>query len=150
MVIPQDIQLHPITDQPMHVDLYRVSEKQTIAVEVAVHFKGEDVCPGIKRGGALNVVRHAVELLVPAGNIPEYLEADVSALDIGDNVKISDISLPGDAEPTITDRDFTIATISGRVASAEPEDGEEEVAPDEVEATAQDDGEDDEAGDEKD
>lgn len=150
MVIPQDIQLHPITDQPMHVDLYRVSEKQTIAVEVAVHFKGEDVCPGIKRGGALNVVRHAVELLVPAGNIPEYLEADVSALDIGDNVKISDISLPGDAEPTITDRDFTIATISGRVASAEPEDSEEEVAPDEVEATAQDDGEDDEAGDEKD
>ena len=149
MVIPQDIQLHPITDQPMHVDLYRVSEKQTIAVEVAVHFKGEDVCPGIKRGGALNVVRHAVELLVPAGNIPEYLEADISALDIGDNVKISDISLPGDAEPTITDRDFTIATISGRVASAEPADGEEEVAPDEVEATAQDDGEDDEAGDEK-
>ena len=137
LVIPQDIQMHPVTDQPMHVDLYRVNEKQTIAVEVAVHFKGEEVSPGIKRGGTLNVVRHAVELLVPAGNIPEYLEADVSKLDIGDNVKISDITLPGDAEPTITDRDFTIATIAGRVASAEPAEGEEDVAPDEVEATAQ-------------
>jgi large subunit ribosomal protein L25 len=137
LVIPQDIQMHPVTDQPMHVDLYRVNEKQTISVEVAVHFKGEEVSPGIKRGGTLNVVRHAVELLVPAGNIPEYLEADVSKLDIGDNVKISDITLPGDAEPTITDRDFTIATIAGRVASAEPAEGEEDVAPDEVEATAQ-------------
>lgn len=143
LVIPQDIQVHPVTDQPMHVDLYRVNAKQTIAVEVAVHFKGEEVCPGIKRGGTLNVVRHAVELLVPAGNIPEYLEADVSELEIGDNIKISDIKLPGDAEPTITDRDFTIATIAGRVTSAASDEDEAgEIAPDAVETTAQ--GKDDE------
>ncbi len=138
LVIPQDIQVHPVTDEPVHVDLYRVNAKQTIAVEVAVHFKGEEVCPGIKRGGTLNVVRHAVELLVPAGNIPEYLEADVSALEIGDNIKISDITLPSDAEPTITDRDFTIATIAGRVATGATADEDEgEVAPDEVEAISQ-------------
>ncbi len=137
MVIPQDIQLHPVSDQPMHVDLYRVSAKQQIKVEVTVNFVGEDVSPGIKRGGTLNVVRYAVELLVPAGNIPDELVADVSKLDIGDNVKISDITLPGDAEPTITDRDFTIATIAGRTAKAETDEATEEVDPEAVETTAQ-------------
>ncbi|MEL6661835.1 MAG: 50S ribosomal protein L25/general stress protein Ctc [Pseudomonadota bacterium] len=137
MVIPQDIQLHPVSDQPMHVDLYRVSAKQQIKVEVTVNFVGEEVSPGIKRGGTLNVVRYAVELLVPAGNIPDELVADVSKLDIGDNVKISDITLPSDAEPTITDRDFTIATIAGRTAKAETEEETEEVDPEAVETTAQ-------------
>ncbi|HPE49433.1 MAG TPA: 50S ribosomal protein L25/general stress protein Ctc [Hyphomonas sp.] len=133
LVIPQAIQMHPVTDQPMHVDLFRVRDDQKIKVEVAVHFKGEAVSPGLKKGGTLNVVRHTVELLVPAGHIPDFLEADVSSLEIGDNVKISDISLPADAEPTITDRDFTIATIAGRSAksdsteaSAEAEAGEGE------------------------
>ena len=127
MVIPQAIQMHPVSDQPMHVDLFRVSRDQKIKVEVQVHFIGEEVSPGLKKGGTLNVVRHTVELLVPAGNIPESLEADVSTLEIGDNVKISDITLPGDAEPTITDRDFTIATIAGRTATTETttEEGEE-------------------------
>ncbi|MCB9972730.1 MAG: 50S ribosomal protein L25/general stress protein Ctc [Hyphomonas sp.] len=119
LVIPQAIQMHPVTDQPMHVDLFRVDANQKIKVEVAVHFKGEAVSPGLKKGGTLNVVRHAVELLVPAGHIPDFLEADVSTLEIGDNVKISDIALPTDAEPTITDRDFTIATIAGRSAKAD-------------------------------
>jgi len=137
MVIPQDIQLHPVSDQPIHVDLYRVSAKQQIKVEVTVNFVGEEVSPGIKRGGTLNVVRYAVELLVPAGNIPDELVADVSKLDIGDNVKISDITLPSDAEPTITDRDFTIATIAGRTAKAETEEETEEVDPEAVETTAQ-------------
>jgi large subunit ribosomal protein L25 len=134
LVIPQAIQMHPVTDQPMHVDLYRVDAKQKIKVEVAVHFVGEEVSPGLKKGGTLNVVRHAVELLVPAGHIPESLEADVSKLEIGDNVKISDIALPGDAEPTITDRDFTIATIAGRSAKADDtsaEADEEEAAEEE-------------------
>ena len=127
LVIPQAIQMHPVSDQPMHVDLFRVSRDQKIKVEVQVHFIGEEVSPGLKKGGTLNVVRHTVELLVPAGNIPESLEADVSKLEIGDNVKISDINLPGDAEPTITDRDFTIATIAGRTATADTttEEGEE-------------------------
>ncbi|MGH1420985.1 MAG: 50S ribosomal protein L25/general stress protein Ctc [Hyphomonas sp.] len=128
LVIPQAIQMHPVSDQPMHVDLFRVDAKQQIKVDVQVHFVGEDACPGLKKGGTLNVVRHTVELLVPAGNIPESLEANIGELEIGDNVKISDINLPSDAEPTITDRDFTIATIAGRTAAAEPETTEGEGA----------------------
>lgn len=120
-VIPQAVQYHPVTDQPLHIDLYRVEEDQEIKVEVPVHFKGEDACPGLKRGGTLNVVRHTVELLVPAGSIPEYLEADVSALQIGDVVKISMIALPPGAQPTIHDRDFTIATIASRGGPTEDE-----------------------------
>lgn len=137
LVIPQAIQMHPVTDQPMHVDLFRVSANQKIKVEVQVHFLGEEVSPGLKKGGTLNVVRHTVELLVPAGSIPEFLEADVSALEIGDNVKISDITLPGDAEPTITDRDFTIVTIAGRTAQAETEEETAEGEEGEAEATAE-------------
>ncbi|MEO1569364.1 MAG: 50S ribosomal protein L25/general stress protein Ctc [Pseudomonadota bacterium] len=121
MVIPQDIQMHPVTDQPVHVDLYRVSAKQLIKVEVNVHFANEEKSPGLKKGGALNVVRHTVELEVPAGAIPEFIEADLGSLEIGDNVKISDVKLPSNAAPTITDRDFTIATIVGRGGAAETE-----------------------------
>ena len=121
MVIPQDIQMHPVTDQPVHVDLYRVSAKQLIKVEVNVHFANEEKSPGLKKGGALNVVRHTVELEVPAGAIPEFIEADLGSLEIGDNVKISDVKLPSNAIPTITDRDFTIATIVGRGGAAETE-----------------------------
>lgn len=117
LVIPQDIQMHPVSDKPWHVDLYRVNAKQEIKVEVPVSFINEEKSPGLKRGGVLNIVRHTVELLVPAGNIPEEIVADVSGLEIGDNIKISNITLPADAEPTITDRDFTIATIGGRNAT---------------------------------
>ena len=127
-VICQDIQFHPVSDMPEHMDLYRVDAKQVISVEVSVHFVGEEKSPGLKKGGTLNVVRHEVELNVPAGQIPEFLTADVSALEIGDNVKISDINLPEGAEPTITDRDFTIATIASRggaVESSTDEDGDE-------------------------
>ncbi len=114
LVIPQGIQMHPVTDQPMHVDLFRVKLDQIIKVEVPVHFIGTEVSPGLKKGGTLNIVRHSVELNVPAGKIPEAIEADVSGLEIGDNVKISNIKLPPEASPVITDRDFTIATIAGR------------------------------------
>ncbi len=132
LVIPQDVQFHPVSDQPVHIDLFRVEEDQKIKVEVAVHFEGEDVCPGLKRGGTLNIVRHEVELLVPAGHIPEYLVADISALQIGDNIKISDIALPADAEPTIVDRDFTIATIAGRGGAVAKDDAEDLEAEDEA------------------
>lgn len=125
-VICQDIQFHPVTDTPEHMDLYRVDAKQVISVEVSVHFVGEEKSPGLKKGGTLNIVRHEVELNVPAGKIPEFIEADVSALEIGDNVKISDINLPEGASPTIADRDFTIATIASRGGAVESDDGEEE------------------------
>jgi large subunit ribosomal protein L25 len=114
LVVPQDIQLHPVTDQPQHVDLFRVTADQKIKISVPVHFKGEDLSPGLKKGGTLNVVRHAVELLVPAGDIPEFLEASVEGLEIGDAVRISSIKLPAGITPTITDRDFVVATIAGR------------------------------------
>ena len=84
-----------------------------------MNFVGEEESPGLKKGGTLNVVRYAVELNVAASAIPESLEADVSQLEIGDNVKISDITLPEGATPTISDRDFTIATIAGRTAEVE-------------------------------
>ncbi|MEM9669710.1 MAG: 50S ribosomal protein L25/general stress protein Ctc [Pseudomonadota bacterium] len=126
LVIPQDIQFHPVTDQALHVDLYRVKADQIISVEVPVRFEGEDVSPGLKKGGTLNVVRFTIELSVAANAIPEAIEADISALEIGDNVKISDVSLPDGAEPTIGDRDFTIATIAGRTAAVETETAEVE------------------------
>lgn len=143
MVIPQAIQMHPVTDQPQHVDLFRVKKDQVITVEVTVNFLNEEASPGLKKGGALNVVRFAVELNVRADSIPDSLDADLTGLDIGDNVKISDINLPDGAEPTITDRDFTIASIVGRGIAADAED-EETDAPeaDEVEATKQSDGDD--------
>ena len=132
LVIPQDIQFHPVNDKPLHGDLYRVTADQIVSVEVSVNFVGEETSPGLKKGGTLNVVRYTVELNVAASAIPESLEADISALEIGDNVKISDIKLPDGATPTITDRDFTIATIAGRTAeivedddAAEGEEGEE-------------------------
>jgi large subunit ribosomal protein L25 len=139
LVIPQAIQMHPVSDQPQHVDLFRVKKDQIITVEVTVNFLNEEESPGLKKGGALNVVRHAVELNVRADSIPDSLDADLTGLDIGDNVKISDINLPGGAEPTITDRDFTIASVVGRGIAAEAEEGEEDEAPeaDEVEATKQ-------------
>lgn len=138
LVIPQAIQMHPVSDQPEHVDLYRVKKDQIITVEVSVHFINEEECPGIKKGAALNVVRHAVEMNVRADSIPESLEADLTGLDIGDNIKISDINLPDGAEPTITDRDFTIASIVGRgIAADEDEDDTEAPEAGEVEAINQ-------------
>ncbi|MFN4024223.1 MAG: 50S ribosomal protein L25/general stress protein Ctc [Hyphomonas sp.] len=135
LVIPQGIQMHPVTDQPMHVDLFRVKLDQVIKVEIPVHFKGLEVSPGLKKGGTLNVVRHSVELNVPAGQIPESLEADVSTLEIGDNVKISSIALPKGATPVIGDRDFTIATIAGRGGKADTTETEAAETPAEVPAT---------------
>lgn len=126
LVIPQSIQMHPVTDQPQHVDLFRVKQDQIITVEVAVQFVNEDDSVGLKKGAALNIVRHAVELNVRADAIPSTLEADLAGLDIGDNIKISDIKLPDGAEPTITDRDFTIASIVGRGIAAETTEEEPE------------------------
>jgi len=150
LVIPQAIQLDPVSDMPLHVDLYRVNASQVISVEVPVHFLNEEESPGLKRGGSLNVVRFAVELNVRADSIPEALEADLAGLDVGDNVKISDIKLPEGAEPTITDRDFTIATIVGKMAEVVEETDEETEAGD-VEAINQsdEDGEGDAEGEEE-
>ena len=135
-VICQDIQFHPVTDMPHHIDLFRVKDNQIISVEVAVHFINEDAAPGLKTGGTLNIVRHSVEINVPAGKIPEYLTGDLTGLEIGDNVKISNIELPDGASPTISDRDFTIATIAGRGGAVAKADDAEDAAAEEGEAEA--------------
>ena len=119
LVFAQGIQFHPVTDEPTHLDLYRVEKGQVIRVAVHVRFTGQGVSPGIKRGGALNIVRHEIWLLAPADQIPEELVADVSELDIGDALKISSIKLPEGTRPTILGRDFTVATIAGRSAKDE-------------------------------
>ncbi len=111
-VLPRDVQFHPVTDMPIHVDFLRLSKGTRVEVEVPVQFVNEREAPGIRRGGVLTIVRHEIELSVPADNIPEFIEVDLTGLDIGDAVKISSVKLPEGARPTITDRDFTIATIT--------------------------------------
>jgi large subunit ribosomal protein L25 len=118
-VIPRAVQFHPVTDKPLHVDLYRVEENAEIAIDVVVHFKNQEASPGLKRGGALNVVRHTVKLKCKANKIPEEIVVDLTGLDIGDSVHISSVTLPEGARPVIRDRDFTVATNVGRKAEEE-------------------------------
>jgi large subunit ribosomal protein L25 len=110
-VIPRDYQLDVVMDQPIHIDFLRVSANSSLTVEVHVNFINEEKSPGLKRGGTLNVVRHTVEVNVPANKIPEEITVDLSGTEIGDSIHISAVSLPKGVTPTITDRDFTIATI---------------------------------------
>ncbi|MGI9510315.1 MAG: 50S ribosomal protein L25/general stress protein Ctc [Geminicoccaceae bacterium] len=126
-VLPREVQLHPVTDEPMHADFVYVSRGATVTVEVPVLFLNEEECPGIKRGGVLNVVRREVELICPADSIPEKIELDLAEADIGDSLHYSHAVVPDNVEPTITDRDFTIATIAAPSGGAdEDEEGEGE------------------------
>jgi large subunit ribosomal protein L25 len=118
-VIPRAVQFHPVTDKPIHVDLYRVEENAEIAIDVVVHFKNHEASPGLKRGGVLNVVRHTIKLKCKANKIPEEIVVDLTGLDIGDSIHISKVTLPEGARPVIRDRDFTIATVAGRKAEEE-------------------------------
>jgi large subunit ribosomal protein L25 len=127
-VIAKDIQFHPVNDQPVHFDLFRVEEGQLIRIAVPVRFDNQDDSPGLKRGGALNVVRHEVELWAPAESIPEVLVADMTGLDIGDQVRMSSITLPQGVDPTITDRDFVIATVTSSSAMTSLEAAADETA----------------------
>lgn len=124
-VLTKDIQFHPVTDQPVHLDFYRVTAKSIIEVEVSVNFVGEEDCPGIKQGGALNVVRYAIEVKCPAGEIPDSIEVDLSTLEIGEAIHISDVTLPANVKPSIKDRDFTIATMQASRAAIEEDAGED-------------------------
>jgi large subunit ribosomal protein L25 len=110
--IPRDYQLDPVSDKPVHVDFMRVVAGSKLKIEVPVQFINEGTAPGIKRGGVLNVVRHTVALICPADAIPERIVADVGDMDINDSLHISKIPLPEGVRPTITDRDFTVATIA--------------------------------------
>lgn len=124
-VIPRDYQLDPVRDRPLHVDFLRLKPGTSLRVEVPVHFVNQDICPGLKRGGSLNVVRHAIEMRVPADAIPEAVTVDLASLQINDSVHITEISLPEGCKPTQRERDFTIVTIvpplvAGEETSAAP------------------------------
>ncbi len=127
-VLPRDIQFDPVKDLPIHVDFQRVPGDGTIRVSVPVVFLNEETCPGLKRGGVLNIVRHEVEVNCPADAIPAQLEIDLGEADIGDSIHISAVPLPNGVTPTITDRDFTVVTLAGSASArsdADGEDGEE-------------------------
>jgi len=111
-VLPKDVQLHPVRENILHIDFLRVGENTTVTLFVPVKFINENECEGLKQGGVLNIVRHEVELKTPVAKIPEFLEANLSGLEIGDSIHISSIDLSEGVKPTIQDRDFTIATLA--------------------------------------
>ena len=120
--LPKDVQFHPVTDRPLHVDFLRIGEHSTVTVAVPIRFTGEEESRGIKRGGVVNAVRHELELICDAAEIPDEVEVSLAGLDIGDSLHISAVTLPKGTKSAITDRDFTVATIvapSGMSTSAE-------------------------------
>ncbi len=117
----REVQLHPVTDRPIHVDFQRLAPGEQIKVAVQVVFTGEDSSVGIKRGGVLNVVRHTIEVSVDPDHIPASFTVDLTALDINDNVRWSDIAGTENVSPVIADRDFVIATVAAPTVIAEPE-----------------------------
>ena len=110
-ILPKQLQYHPVSDRLIHFDFLRVQENTKVNVEVPIEFLNQEKCPGLKKGGVLNTVRRLVELSCNANNIPSKLEFDLIESEIGDAVKISNIELPDGVLPTITDRDFVIATL---------------------------------------
>ncbi len=115
----RDVQFHPVSDKPEHVDFQRLAAGEPVRVAVVVTFLNEATSPGLKRGGVLNVVRHSVDVLCDPDNVPEHFEADLGALDINDNVRFSDLTGTEGAKPTITDRDFVIATVAAPTKMAD-------------------------------
>ena len=109
--LPKDVQFHPVSSRPVHVDFLRISEHSKVAVNVPVRFTDEEESPGIKRGAVLNIVKHEIELSCDAAEIPDDIVISLKGLEVGDSIHISSVQLPQGAVPTITDRDFTIATI---------------------------------------
>jgi len=125
-VIAKDVQFHPVTDEPIHFDLYRVDAHQMIKISVPLHFRHQDASPGIKRGGTLNIVAHEVEVRASADSIPEELVADLTGLEIGDAIRISSLTMPKGVEAT-HDAEFVLATITGASSlEAETAEGGEE------------------------
>lgn len=137
--LPKDVALHPVTDRPLHVDFLRLGKGAKVDVEVPVVFINQEASPGLKRGGVLNVVRHELELVCEMSKIPDEIEIDVTGLEVGDSIHISNVTLPEGSSSAITDRDFTIATVVAPSAlkRSDAEGEQEEVAADEVKATAQ-------------
>lgn len=125
-VIAKDIQFDPVTDRPLHFDLMRVDEHAPVKISIPVHFKNQDECEAFRQGGSLEIVRHDVEIMVRADQIPEELVIDLTNHKLGDTIRVSEIKLPEGAHPTITDRDFVIASI--KTSSAAQSEAADEAA----------------------
>ena len=126
-VLPRDVAYDVISDEPIHIDFMRVVAGSKVTIEVPVNFENQSQSPGLKRGGVLNIVRRKVELKCPAENIPDNIIINLNDLDIGASIKISSVKLPENVKPTISDRDFVIATIAAPTIIKEPEKPAEEV-----------------------
>jgi len=135
--LPKDVQFHPVTSRPIHVDFVRIGANARVTVNIPVRFVDEEQSPGLKRGGVLNVVRHELELSCDAATIPAEIVISLGGLEIGDAVHISHVNLPEGATPTIEDRDFTVATVVAPSAMKAEEEETAAPAADEVPATAQ-------------
>lgn len=109
--LPRDVQFHPVSDRPIHVDFFRLTGDATITVQVPVHFVDEDKSPGMKRGAVLNIVRHELQLDCPSNAIPDQIDISLAGRDVGDSIHISAVTLPKGVTSHIHDRDFTIATM---------------------------------------
>ena len=120
-VLPRDVAYHVTTNEPIHLDLMRIVSGTKIVIEIPVKFKNNNDSPGLKRGGVLNIVRRKVEFRCPADSIPEDIMIDLAGTDIGTSIKISSVKLPENVTPTITDRDFVIATVAAPTVIKEPE-----------------------------
>ncbi len=127
-VLPRDVAYHVISEEPIHIDFMRVVSGKKIVLEIPVKFINHSDSPGLKRGGVLNIVRRKIELRCPAENIPDDITIDLTGTDIGTSLKISSVKLADNVLPTITDRDFVIATVAAPTVIKEPEKPTEEVA----------------------
>ena len=125
-VLPRDTQYHPVTDAPMHVDFLRYNPNRKLTIEVPVTFINEEECPGIREGGLLNIVRHAIEVMCTADAMPTGYEIDLTGLVVGDSIHASALTLTAGVDLTITDRDFTIATIAAPTVAPVEDDVEGE------------------------
>ena len=134
-VLPRDVAFDPISDDPLHVDFLRIVKGAKIILEIPVKFINNETCPGLKRGGVLNIVRRKVQLKCPTENIPTELVVDLEGLEIGASIKISSINLPENVKPTIQGRDFVIATVAAPTIFKEPEKPAEDEAAEGAEGT---------------
>ncbi len=125
-VIPRDVAYHVVSEEPIHIDFMRIVSGKKIILEIPVKFINHPDSPGLKRGGVLNIVRRKVELKCPAENIPDEIVVDLAGTDIGTSIKISSVTLPESVNPTITDRDFVVATVAAPTIIKEPEKPAEE------------------------
>jgi large subunit ribosomal protein L25 len=128
-VLPREVQFDPVKGYVRHIDFLRVDDKAAIRVDVPVHFLNEDMCPGLKKGGVLNIVEHTVPLFVPAGRIPDNIEVDLANVNIGDTIHVSDLKLPAGAKPA---QDESVAVFTMMPPKVTASDAAEDAAAEEA------------------